>query len=121
MAEYSEFSAIFLSLVLGAILTLLFDNIFVIAFVGFISTYVVNKENKSYFVGIEAGLIFGVLNFLIGLILVPDIPQSIAEQIGFDPLNFFIGFLVTCIISGLLGFIGGFVAEKAYIQIHHNN
>ncbi|MDR2966904.1 MAG: hypothetical protein LBU74_03020 [Methanobacteriaceae archaeon] len=118
MAEYSETSSIIISLILGAILTFLFDNIFVVTFVGFIATYIVNKENKSYLIGIGASLIFAVLNFFIGLILVPNIPSSIAEQISFDPTNFFIGFLVTCFISGILGFLGGFIAEKAYKRIH---
>ena len=118
MAEYSGTSAIIISLILGAILTLLFDNVFVITFIGFIATYMVNKKDKSYLVGVGASLIFAVLNFLIGMIMVPNIPSSIAEQISFDPNNFFIGFLVTCTISVFLGFLGGFIAEKAYKRIH---
>lgn len=118
MAEYSETNAIIISLILGAILTFLFDNVFVVTFIGFIATYIVNKKNKSYLVGIEASVIFAVLNFFIGLIMVPNIPASIAEQVTFDPANFFIGFLVTCTIAGTLGFLGGFIAEKAYKRIH---
>lgn len=120
MAEYSVTNAIIISLILGAILTLLFDNVFVVAFIGFIATYIVNKKNKSYIVGIEAALIFAVLNFFIGMIMVPNIPLSIAEQVSFDPTNFFIGFLVTCTIAGILGFLGGFIAEKAYNRIYPN-
>ncbi|MCL2116015.1 MAG: hypothetical protein FWH29_07330 [Methanobrevibacter sp.] len=118
MAEYSVTNSIIISLILGAILTFLFDNIFVVTFIGFIATYIVNKRNKSYVIGIQASLIFAILNFFIGMILVPNIPSYIAEQISFDPINFFIGFLLTCIISGILGFLGGFIAEKAYKRIH---
>ena len=118
MAEYSVTNAIIISLILGAILTFLFDNVFVVTFIGFIATYIVNKENKSYLVGIEASLIFAVLNFFIGMVITPNIPPYIAEQISFDPINFFLGFLVTCIISGILGFLGGFIAEKAYKRIY---
>jgi len=118
MPQYTETGAIIISLILGAILTFLFDNVFVLTFIGFIATYIVNKENKSYLVGVQASLIFAVLNFLIGMIMVPNIPSSIAEQISFDPMNFFLGFLVTCMISVFLGFIGGFIAEKAYKRIH---
>ena len=119
MAEYSETNAVIISLILGVILTFLFDNIFVVTFIGFIATYIVNKKNKSYLIGIQASLIFAVLNFFIGMVMVPNIPSYIAEQISFDPTNFFIGFLVTCIIAGILGFLGGLIAEKAYKRIHH--
>ncbi|MEA4956996.1 hypothetical protein SDC9_07542 [bioreactor metagenome] len=116
--EFGETSSIIISLILGTILTLLFDNIFVIAFIGFIATYMVKKESKSYIIGVTAALIFAILNFFIGLILVPNIPSYIAENIGFDFPNFIIGFLVTCILAGILGFIGGFIAEKAYKRIN---
>jgi len=118
MAEYSVTNAIIISLVLGVILTFLYDNVFVVTFIGFIATYIVDKQNKSYLIGIVAALIFAVLNFFIGMIMVPNLPSFIAEQITFDPTNFFIGFLVTCSIAGILGFIGGFIAEKAYKRIH---
>ncbi|WP_054835810.1 hypothetical protein [Methanobrevibacter arboriphilus] len=62
--EFGETSSIIISLILGGILTLLFDNIFVIAFIGFISTYMVKKESKSYIIGVIAALIFAILNFL---------------------------------------------------------
>lgn len=116
--EFGETSSIIISLILGGILTLLFDNIFVIAFIGFISTYMVKKESKSYIIGVIAALIFAILNFFGGLILVPNIPSYIAENIGFDFPNFIIGFLVTCILAGILGFLGGFIAEKAYKRIN---
>jgi len=118
MTGYSETEAIIISLILGVILTLLFDNVFVVTFIGFIATYIVNKKDKSYLVGIQASLIFAVLNFFIGLTRVPNIPSYILEQISFDPINFAIGFSITCLISGILGFIGGFIAEKAYKRIH---
>ena len=116
--EYGESSSIIISLILGAILTLLFDNIFVIAFIGFISTYMVRKESKSFMIGVTAALIFAILNFFGGLILAPRIPQHIAVNIGFDFTNFIVGFLVTCILAGILGFVGGFIAEKAYKRLN---
>ena len=116
--EYSESSSIIISLILGGLLTLLFDNIFVITFIGFISTYMVRKEKKSFMIGVTAALIFAIINFFGGLILTPNIPSRIAQNIGFDFPNFIIGFLVTCILAGILGFLGGFIAEKAYKRIH---
>ena len=116
--EYSETSSIIISLILGGLLTLLFDNVFVIAFIGFISTYMVKKESKSFVIGVITALIFAILNFFGGLILVPRIPTHIAKNIGFDFPNFIIGFLVTCVLAGILGFLGGFIAEKAYKRIH---
>lgn len=116
--EFGEASSIIISLILGGLLTLLFDNIFVIAFIGFISTYMVRKESKSFMIGVVAALIFAILNFFGGLILTPNIPADIAQNIGFDPANFIIGFIITCALAGILGFIGGFIAEKAYKRIN---
>jgi len=116
--EYSETSAIIISLILGGLLTLLFDNVFVITFIGFISTYMVKKESKSFMIGVMTALTFAILNFFGGLILVPKIPYRIAQNIGFDFPNFITGFIVTCILAGLLGFVGGFIAEKAYKRIN---
>ena len=116
--EYEKTNSIIISLILGGLLTLLFDNIFVIAFIGFISTYMVKAESKSFMIGVIAALTFAIINFFIGLILTPNIPSHIAENIGFDFTNFIIGFLVTCILAGILGFIGGFIAEKAYKRVN---
>jgi hypothetical protein len=116
--EFGETSAIFISLILGGMLTLLFDNVFVLTFIGFISTYMVRKESKTFMIGIVAALLFAILNFFGGLVLYPNIPSDIAQNIGFDLPNFIIGFLVTCFLAGILGFLGGFVAEKAYKRIN---
>ncbi|MBZ9570747.1 hypothetical protein KQY27_04195 [Methanobrevibacter sp. TMH8] len=116
--EFGETSSIIISLILGGLLTILFDNIFVIAFIGFISTYMVKKESKSFIIGVIAALLFAILNFFGGMILTPNIPTYIAENIQFDPMNFVLGFIVTCILAGILGFIGGFIAEKAYKRIN---
>ncbi|RBQ23430.1 hypothetical protein ALNOE001_10130 [Candidatus Methanobinarius endosymbioticus] len=116
--EFGKTSSIIISLILGWILTFLFDNVFVITFVGFISTYIVRKESKSFMIGVIAALLFTILNFFGGLIIPPNIPSYIAENIGFDLTNFIIGFLVTCVLAGILGFLGGFIAEKAYKRIN---
>lgn len=116
--EFEESSSIIISLILGGILTLLFDNVFIIAFVGFISTYMVRKESKSFMIGVVAAILFAMLNFFEGLIIPPNIPSYIAENIGFDFVNFIIGFLITCVLAGILGFIGGFIAEKGYKRIN---
>ena len=116
--EFGETNSIIISLILGGALTLLFDNVFVITFIGFIATYMVKKENKSYMVGVVAAITFAIINFFGGLILQPNIPSYIAQNIGFDLPNFIIGFLVTCILAGILGFIGAYIAEKAYKRIN---
>ncbi|KZX12057.1 hypothetical protein [Methanobrevibacter filiformis] len=118
MAEYSETSSIMISLIIGVILSFLFDNMFVLLFIGFLSTYMTNKEEKNYKIGIVAAFIYSTFNFTIGMIMIPNIPEGIIENIGFDPANFILGFIVTSLISGILGFIGGFVAEQAHIRIN---
>ncbi|MDR0912408.1 MAG: hypothetical protein LBM96_07410 [Methanobrevibacter sp.] len=117
MAEYSEGSAIFISLIIGFILSFLFDNIFVIVLIGFLATYMVSVEEKNYLIGVIVALIFETLNFAVGMVLTPNIPTYIYEQIGLDPFNLILGFIVSLLISGFLGFIGGFLAQKAYKQI----
>ncbi|KZX10810.1 hypothetical protein [Methanobrevibacter curvatus] len=120
MAEYSETSAIIISLIIGFILSFLFDNVFVLAFIGFLSTYMVSKEEKSYLVGIMTAMIFSTLNFAYGMVITPDIPERMLAQVRMDQINLILGFLATMVISGFLGFIGGFLAEKAYIVINRN-
>ena len=116
--EFSISNSIIISVIIGVMLTFLFDNVFVITFIGFAATYMVRKENKSFMVGVTAALTFAVLNFALGIILPPNIPSHIAENIGFDFGSFVVGFFVTCIIAGTLGFFGGFLAEKAYKHIN---
>jgi MFS family permease len=118
MAEYSESSSILISLIIGAILSFLFDNIFVITFIGFLSTYMINREEKTYLVGVMTALIFVTLNFAIGMVLSPEIPSRIKEQIGIDSFNLIVGFFVALFLGGILGFIGGYLAENAYNYIH---
>lgn len=118
MAEYSESGSIIISILLGTMLSFLFDNIFVLAFIGFLATYMVQEDSKNFSVGIKAALIFAALNFIIGMIRGPTIPSYIAVKIGIDIGNLIIGFLVTCILAGLIGGVSGFIADKAYKRIN---
>jgi len=116
MAEHGETSAIVISLIVGALLSFLFDNVFVLVFIGFLSTYMTNSYEKKYTVGVVTAVIYAALNFSIGMVTIPNIPPEIIVNIGFDPLNFIIGIIVTLAIAGILGFIGGFIAEEAYTK-----
>ncbi|MGL6298051.1 MAG: hypothetical protein ACRC1M_02680, partial [Methanobacteriaceae archaeon] len=118
MAEYSESGSIIISILLGIMLSFLFDNIFVLAFIGFLATYMVKEDKKSFLIGIEAAVIFAALNFIVGLIRGPTIPSNIAVKIGIDPISLIIGFLVTCILAGLIGGFSGFIAYKSYKRIN---
>lgn len=104
-------------------LLFLFDNIFVLAFIGFLSTYIVKEDKKNFLIGIELAVIFAALNFILGFLRGPTIPSNIAVKIGIDPISLIIGFLVTCILVGLIGGFSGFITDKTYKRINpeYNN
>ncbi|MDR2545560.1 MAG: hypothetical protein LBD03_08545 [Methanobrevibacter sp.] len=110
MAGFNKLSSILISLLFGVLLSFLFDNVFILVFIGFLSTYLVNIDKKTYLTGITAALIYGACNFIQGLFIVPNIPKDIILQVTLDPFNLIVGFLVTTMISLFLGFIGAYPA-----------
>ncbi|MDR3223824.1 MAG: hypothetical protein LBT66_08880 [Methanobrevibacter sp.] len=120
MVNINKFSSILLSILLGVLLSFLFDNMFILVFIGFLSTYLTNSDERTYFVGIIATLIYAAGNFIRGLFISPPIPQDIINQAPLDSFNLFVGFLVTLLISVLLGFIGAYPAYLTNKQFKRN-
>ncbi|MDR1820742.1 MAG: hypothetical protein LBR15_10920 [Methanobrevibacter sp.] len=110
MAGFNKLGSILISLLFGVLLSFLFDNVFILVFIGFLSTYLVNVDKKTYITGMTAALIYGAGNFIQGLFIVPNIPKDIILQVTLDPFNLVVGFLVTIMISLFLGFIGAYPA-----------
>jgi hypothetical protein len=120
VVNINKFSSILLSILLGVLLSFLFDNMFILVFIGFLSTYLTNSDERTYFVGIIATLIYAAGNFIRGLFISPPIPQDIINQAPLDSFNLFVGFLVTLLISVLLGFIGAYPAYLTNKQFKRN-
>lgn len=111
MPPYHESKAIWVSLIIGVILSFLFDGIFILFLMGFLSVYIVVDESKDMFFGIKTALIYGILNFFIRALMPVAMPSYIGD-IAFDFFNALIGFIIVCLLSVALGGIGGFFASK---------
>lgn len=112
MADYSSGSAVFISLIVGIILSLFLDGIFTLAFTGFLATFLTHDEEKSAAVGVIASLILGVFIFTYGFVLTPELPYRILNYVNFNFSDFIAGLILVCLISISLGAVGGFVANK---------
>lgn len=113
MGDSDSITAIFMSVLLGIILSLFFDGVFILALVGFMATYLTKPSQRSVLVGIIAALLVGFWKFLYGLVFAdPQLPSEISMLVGVDIIGFVSGFIVICLISVLLGTIGGYVATK---------
>jgi hypothetical protein len=121
MVEFNKSTSILVSLIIGLILSFLFDNIVVLVVMGFLSTYMVTKEERTPYIGIITALIYATGNFIRGFFTVPPIPTGIVEQISIDYTNTGLGFLVTILIAMMLGFLGGYSANWAGKKTRKNN
>jgi energy-coupling factor transporter transmembrane protein EcfT len=121
MVEFNKSTSILVSLIIGVILSFLFDNIVVLVVMGFLSTYMVTKEERTPYIGIITALIYATGNFIHGFFTVPPIPQGVVEQIAIDYTNTVLGFLVTILIAMMLGFLGGYPAYWTSKKNRKNN
>jgi hypothetical protein len=121
MIELNKLTSIVVSLIIGVILSNLFDNIVVLVVIGFLSTYLVAKEKRRIYIGVTTAVIYSIGNFVHGLFTIPPIPQGVIEQISIDYINLGLGFLVTILIAIMLGFFGAYPAYWAGKQFRKNN
>lgn len=108
MGNYSAGTAIFISVILGAILSLFLDGIFTLFVIGFTATYLTRLEDQNYLIGVIASLALEMLIFLYGLVNIPDLPYTLPA--GLDLFNSALGFVMLCGMSILLGGLGGYLA-----------
>lgn len=124
MARYSIETAIFISFIVGLLLPLVgLGGIFSLVVMGFIATYLTNPENTSYKVGGIATAIFSVFFFFFGFITPPTIPYVLPNPltlgigVAFSGLlNLFLSLIVSVIIYGVFGLIGGYLAVKFFLE-----
>ncbi|MDZ4171030.1 MAG: hypothetical protein U1C19_02600 [Methanobacteriaceae archaeon] len=112
MSDYSAGSAIFMSIIVGLILSIFFDSIFAIMVAGFMATYITRPEERHTIIGIITSLIVGVFIFLYGMINGPEMPYRISSLVEVDPGSFIIGFTLICLFSVALGALSGYIASK---------
>ncbi|MCK9152426.1 hypothetical protein [Methanobacterium alcaliphilum] len=108
MGNYSAGTAIFISVILGVILSLFLDGIFTLFVIGFIATYITNIEDQNYLIGVIAALTLEMIIFIYGLFNVPDLPYTLPANL--DLFNSALGFVILCGVSILLGGLGGYLA-----------
>ena len=114
MSDYSAGSAVFISVIVGFIISVFFDGIFAIVVTGFMATYITRSEERHTIVGATASLVLGVLIFfLYGIFGGPEMPYRIASLVSVDLGSFITGFIILCLLSIGLGALSGFIASKA--------
>ncbi|ADP77420.1 conserved hypothetical protein [Methanothermus fervidus DSM 2088] len=110
MKKYDTGTAIFTALIIGIVFSFLFDKIFVLIIVGFLSTYLSKEKNSG--IGATASLCLGMIYFFFHLIQIPEVPDWISRSLGPDFLTFSLSFMLICLLSMFLGGIGGFIGSS---------
>lgn len=89
--------------------------------VGFVAVFLTKDEEADYKVGALAAILLALLYFVIGLFTPPDIPYQLPNAVtigvgyAIDGLfTFILGLIVSVVIYGLLGSIGGYLADKLF-------
>jgi hypothetical protein len=122
MAKLSMETAILISMILGIIMAFFnLGGIFALVLVGFVAVFLTTDEDANYKVGALAAALLGLLYFIASFFTSPDLPYQLpnAVVIGvgytFDGIfTLFLGLLVTLVIYGLMGGIGGYFADKLF-------
>lgn len=122
MPNFSVQMAILTSMVLGIIMAIFnVGGIFALVIVGFVAVFLTKDEEADYKVGALAAILLALLYFVIGLFTPPDIPYQLPNAVtigvgyAIDGLfTFILGLIVSVVIYGLLGSIGGYLADKLF-------
>jgi len=122
MAKFSMEMAILTSMILGLIMAFFkFGGIFALAIVGFVAVFLTTDEDASYKVGALAAALLGLLYYVFSLFTSPDIPYQLPNAVvigvGYTLdgiFTLFLGLIVSLLIYGLMGAIGGYFADKLF-------
>jgi hypothetical protein len=122
MAKFSMEMAIITSIILGLIMAFFnFGSIFALVIVGFVAVFLTPDEDASYKVGALASGLLGLLYFIVCLFTPPDLPYQLPNAVvigvGYAIDGIFtliLGLIVTLLIYGLMGAIGGYFADKLF-------
>ena len=121
MAGFRRGAAILISIILGVVILpiLGINGIFSLVIIGFIANYLTVRNQRSYKVGGIAGGILGVLIFIYGFFVSPQMP-NLPGISGFDMISLalsdlftlILGFILLILVSIAFGSIGGIIAQK---------
>jgi hypothetical protein len=124
MPNFNIETAIIISFILGIILPLVgIGGVISLIIMGFIATYLTRPEDTSYKVGGIATGIFCIFFFFFGFITPPTLPYvlpnplSLGVLVAFSGiLNLILSLIVSLIIYGGFGLLGGFLAVRFFME-----
>ncbi|AIS32067.1 MAG: hypothetical protein PHY53_10050 [Methanobacterium formicicum] len=122
MPNFSMEMAILTSMILGIIMAFFnVGGVFALVIVGFVAVFLTKDEDASYKVGALAAILLALLYFVICLFTPPDLPYQLPNAVtigvGYAVDGLFtlvLGLMVSVIIYGLFGSIGGYFADKLF-------
>ena len=122
MPNFDVEIAILTSIILGLILAFLnIGGIFALILVGFVATYLTTPENADYKVGALAAALLSLIYFVFNLLAPPQLPYQLPSPLvlglGYAIEGIFtliVGVVLSIVIYGFMGAIGGYVAEKFF-------
>ena len=124
MPNFNIETAIIISFILGIILPLVgIGGVISLIIMGFVATYLTRPEDTSYKVGGIATSIFCIFFFFFGFITPPTLPYVLPNPLSLGVLVAFSGILnlifsliVSLIIYGGFGLLGGFLATRFFME-----
>ncbi len=124
MPNFNIETAIIISFILGIILPLVgIGGVISLIIMGFVATYLTRPEDTSIKVGGIATSIFSIFFFFFGFITPPTLPYVLPNPLSLGVLVAFSGILnlifsliVSLIIYGGFGLLGGFFAARFFME-----
>jgi len=124
MANFSIESAIVISFIIGLILPHVgIGGIVSLVIMGFVAAYLTKPEQTSAKVGAIATGVFCVFFFFFGFLTPPTLPYVLPNPLTLGLLvpvsgifNLIFGLIVSLIIYGVFGLVGGYFAVKFFME-----
>jgi hypothetical protein len=124
MANFSIESAIVISFIIGLIIPHVgIGGIVSLVVMGFVATYLTKPEQTSARVGAIATGVFCVFFFFFGFLTQPTLPYVLPNPLTLGLLvpisgifNLILGLIVSLIIYGVFGLLGGYLAVKFFME-----
>jgi hypothetical protein len=124
MANFSIESAIVISFIIGLIIPHVgIGGIVSLVVMGFVATYLTKPEQTSVRVGAIATGVFCVFFFFFGFLTQPTLPYVLPNPLTLGLLvpisgifNLILGLIVSLIIYGVFGLLGGYLAVKFFME-----
>jgi hypothetical protein len=124
MADLGIEASIGISFIIGLILPLVgLGGVISIFIMGFVATYLTKPELTSARIGALAAGVFCVFFFFFNFLTPPTVPYVLPSPLTLGILvplsglfNLVLGLIVSLIIYGGIGFLGGYIAVKFFIE-----